>query len=310
MIAAEPAALRRMNPATQLEVQPLTDHRILLRVYLSGGRKSPGSFFSGADNERMRINVVLRPALHDGGVFARREMDRLTVGPVDLLVKEEVGSQPPRGVRIDAAELVANGQCGHRRSPVEVLDPERDLHGRDAGEQDRYRIAEAQVLRSLSHMKAEQRLTSPDIAAVELNDAVLQFESRQAGLERLLVEHLRVEEPVRHVSRLHELLIGHRLLARVLRAALIDRQQVGTFGHERRGDTRLVVDLHEKRAPALLNQLALGRAFDQRDATLGIDAHADEAQFVEHLLHGLGAVGIALSFQRGLQHLALVRAEW
>ena len=83
---------------------------------------------------------------------------RLAVGPIDLVVKEKIGSQPAGRVRINASQLVADDESGRRRLAVEILHAQDDFDGRHAVKQDRHAVAKAEVLRPLADVKADVRL--------------------------------------------------------------------------------------------------------------------------------------------------------
>ncbi len=82
-----------------------------------------------------------------------------------------------------------------------VPDAEGDLDRGDAFEQDRDLAPEAEVLRPLPDVEREGRFAAAEVAAVELDEAVLALEPRQRGLEGLFAEDIDVEEAVRNVRR-------------------------------------------------------------------------------------------------------------
>ncbi len=80
-------------------------------------------------------------------------MKGLAVFAIDLIVEEEVGSQPAGGVRVDASERIPDDEGGRRSRAVVVLHAESHLHGRHAVEQHRHGVAEADVLRALADVE-------------------------------------------------------------------------------------------------------------------------------------------------------------
>ena len=192
-------------------------------------------------------------------------------------MKKEIRGQTAGRVRIDSTERITQGKCAKCRCSIEIFDSQRNFDRRDRAKQNRYRIPEPQVLRPLPHVKTNLSFPLADVATEKLDDPVFQLKSREPGLERLLIKHLSIKEPIGNIGQLDKFLIRHRLLARVLRSALKDRQQVGAFRHEWRGNTTLVVHLHQKRTPPLLHQFLLCTPFDNRDTAFRVNAHRDEA---------------------------------
>ena len=225
MIAGEPAALRRMRPAREFVIGLLTDSRL--------------------HGQRMCLHDVLRPAADLDGVFAGREIHGLAVGSVNLIVKKEVGREPPRRIREHIAPTIANDERCRGWLAIKILHTEHHLHRRSRVEQNRHRVAKAEILRPLPDIESELRLAPPDLARVKLDDAILQRQPRQLRLQRLLVEHGDVEKPMRHILRLDEfvLLIGQRFLPPIRRAAHIQRSRIRTLRLELRRDPRIVLHL-------------------------------------------------------------------
>ena len=85
VIARKPAPLGRMNPASQFEIQSLA-HPL------------------GRDLERVCVDLVFRPPLHNGGILTRRQCHRFPIRSVNLFMKEEIWSQSASGIGINATE--------------------------------------------------------------------------------------------------------------------------------------------------------------------------------------------------------------
>ena len=101
VVAAVPAVIHRVDPAFELDGE--------LRVPFSG------TVICLADE------LVFRPPAIIHGQFARRQQHRAAVGPVDLLLEEEIRGQPLGLRRIDVAGLVLEGEAADRRFAVEVM---------------------------------------------------------------------------------------------------------------------------------------------------------------------------------------------
>ncbi len=101
MVSREPIVLRDVNPAFELNVDVVFGkiRHIDLRTH----------------------RQVLRSSCHRDGVVSRRQRDRLTIGAIDLVMKEKVGGESARRVGIDASLRIANheGRRGwfRRRCP-------------------------------------------------------------------------------------------------------------------------------------------------------------------------------------------------
>ena len=75
MVARKPMPCRGMHPARQVEIGTLAGDALF-------------------DIERGVLDEVFRTAGDLDGVLARRKRDRFAVGPIDLVMKEKIGSQP------------------------------------------------------------------------------------------------------------------------------------------------------------------------------------------------------------------------
>src|SRR5207249_4846801 len=101
----------------------------------------------------------------------------------------------------------------------------------------------SEVLCPLPDIERQSRLALARIAAVQLHDAVLEYESAQRPRERLGLEHLEIQPEIPEFVR-HCAGQPSRLAA--------DPAEDG-----RR--TGLVVDLHEELTPAVLDELGSSR---------------------------------------------------
>ena len=95
-------------------------------------------------------------------------------------MKEEVGSQPAAGRRINPAHPVAKDERRHRRACILVANVENERHRRLAGKEDINIAAEAQVLSALADVEADLRFTLAGIPAVDLQDLILEAQVRTA----------------------------------------------------------------------------------------------------------------------------------
>lgn len=120
----------------------------------------------------MCLHDVLRPAADLDGVFAGREIHGLAVGSVNLIVKKEVGREPPRRIREHIAPTIANDERCRGWLAIKILHTEHHLHRRSRVEQNRHRVAKAEILRPLPDIESELRLAPPDLARVKLDDAI------------------------------------------------------------------------------------------------------------------------------------------
>jgi hypothetical protein len=146
------------------------------------------------------------------------------------------------------------------------------------GEQQIDFAAKAEILRALSDVERELSFPLTGIARVELQKAVFQFQARKARPHGLLVEHLDVQKTA-----------GNQSFGTAGEPA-----RIRTIGGQNRRDIGFVLHFDQERAPALLDQLGLGRPFLHFDAAFWIDIHEHQTMAVENALHlgdGLQAVG-------------------
>ena len=166
MIAGEPAVLRRIDPARQLEDQL---HRAVDDEALA----------SVADTRARGVTVTVKSP---GGSSIG-----LAVVPIDLRLEEEVGGEALRDVRIDAIERRRESgtrrssgwpcsSCTRTRTDATVQRVNRNLDV----------VAEADVLRALADVEADERRPLPGVAAVDLQDDVFDPETRQPRPHRRL----------------------------------------------------------------------------------------------------------------------------
>ena len=285
MVARPPAELRRINPTLDLKC---------------------GLFRFRRHFQRALLHHRLRPARHHDGIPAGGQADVFTVTSVNLVVEEKVRFKPLGAQRINASDGIANFECCRRRLAGLVLHAEGDGLRRRAVEQHIDFAAKAEVLRALAGVEGNLRLALAGVPAEELDDPVLQRQSAERVAQRLLVEHREVQPQAFGVGRIIPVAVKRSGRRRVAPAvALPHRECVGADRLKRRRDPGLVVDLHEKAAPALLDQFGLRRSLLHLHARLGIDVNAEEAPRIQHRLQFRGV----LLLQRCVEGFALFGAE-
>src|SRR5690606_4170721 len=120
--------------------------------------------------------------------------------PVDLVMEEEVGGEPPRACGIDATAMVADHELARRRSAVMVEYFERNLNGGATLEQDWDFAPKAEILCALADIERERCFAFTGIATVDLHEPILELETAEFRYERLLVKQLDVQPPIFHVA--------------------------------------------------------------------------------------------------------------
>ena len=105
-----------------------------------------------------------------------------------------------------------------------VANTQHDLGRRLTGEQHRDTLTISQIGRRRSQTRSDLRLATAAVATIELNDAVLEVEPRERGLERLVVEHRHFQPAVGDVLRQDRLRRDRRP-----GAAAIDRPRLRTL---------------------------------------------------------------------------------
>ena len=156
-----------------------------------------GQLLGTGHRDPPRLGDVFRAAGNRDAECAGRQADALAVRAVDLRLEEEVGRQTLGDVRIDAFLIVAHEETGRRRLPVLVLHAQADGMRRRRGEQHLDVVAEADILRALADAESEDRGSLPGVAAVDLQDRVLDRESREARAHRRPVDRSRSPPSVR-----------------------------------------------------------------------------------------------------------------
>ena len=135
-------------------------------------------------------DLVLRAATDLDEEVAGREQHGAAVGPVDLLLKEEVRSEAFRQRREDVPRGIGDREPCDRRLPVEVLHAQfhrdRGLHVEEHG----HFTAEAEVLVPLSDVEADGGLALARFRGVDQRDGVLDLEAAEFRRERRRGVHL------------------------------------------------------------------------------------------------------------------------
>ncbi len=198
---------------------------------------------------------VLRAARELDLIGSRRQRDRLAALAVDLGMEEEIRREPAAGRRINPPHPVAKDERGHRRPAVVVADVEDHGHRRIAREEDVDVAPETQVLRPLADVEADPRLALAGVAAVDLDDPVLEAQSGERTLERTVVEHGHIGPALDEIGG-----TDRRLRLGLAGRLLVDRSGVGAFGDQLGRDAGLVVNLDQEHRPAVLHQPGPGRA--------------------------------------------------
>ena len=165
-----------------------------------------------------------------------------------------------------------------------IGDAQRDVARRQAVEQHRQIVAKADVLRALADVEGDGRFALAGVAAVELNDAIFDFEPRQRRRQRRLVEEAEIEPAIGDVAR-RDGLLRPRAHAEAVRSARPHALALRALDLQRRRDARFVAHLDEERAPSVLHELRLRGARGHLDAALGIDVDVEQRVAIENLLH-------------------------
>jgi hypothetical protein len=124
MIAGVVAVARRIDPSREPEEQ----------------------FLGAGDRHVFGLRDILRSARDRQRERTRRKMDCVPVCPIDLRLKEEIGGEALRDVRIDSVELVSNQKPRGRGLAVLVVDSKPHGVGSRCREQDVDVVAESDVL--------------------------------------------------------------------------------------------------------------------------------------------------------------------
>ena len=262
VVAVVPAPIRRVHP-------PFEFH---------GQRRG------AVDFHRPFADAVLGAASEVQRELARGKEHGAAVGPVDLLLKEQVRPEPFRLRREHVPGRVFEREPAHGRRAIEILHVEfdgvRGLHV----EQDGHLAAEAEVLIPLADVEADGDFPLARFARINQGEGVFDAQAAQLGRQRRAGGHLDDGEA------LHGLRIVIRIL--VLPAlARVNGPRLGADDPQRLFDRALVDDFHEHgRVPGLLNH-GRGGAAGNLNARLGVDRDDEQAVRVEC---GLDAADVRL----------------
>ncbi len=141
-------------------------------------------------------------------------------------------------------------------------------------------VPEPDVLRALPDVEAHLRRPLPGVAAVDLEDGVLDRRARTAAAASAADRRSTIS-----AQRSRTLTLG-QLHLRARRAARpdVDAAGVRALHRERRGHAGFVEHLDQKQPRASLDELRLGGALLDLHAALRVDVDASEDVAVEHLL--------------------------
>jgi hypothetical protein len=265
VVAAEPPGVGRGDPPLQLD----------------GDLVRPG----GRDLFLPHHQPVLGAAAVHHRELARRQEDRVPVGPVDLLLEEQVRGEPLRLRREDVAGGVGEREPADGRLAVDVGHLELD---RDAGldvEEDRDLGLEPEFLGPLADVEPDGGFPLAGLGAVHECDGVLGLQPAQLAGQRRGGDHLDLEEPVldlRVVLRVPGLLVGPGVPGAGLRAGDLERLL----------DRALVHHLDQDGDEPGLLQDRLGRPPGHLHPALGVDGDDEQHPGVEEFLDRPGVLGV------------------
>ena len=172
VVARPPAVLRRIDPS--LELKP----KLARSVPLNG--------------QFLRPPVEFRTAPIFDGVVAVRQSNLLAVSPVDLRLEREVRGESFRRIRIDPPLQVLDREGRDRRFAFLIADPQRDGPRLLDVEQHQDVVAETDVLRSLPYVERDLRRALTVVPAVDLQDLVLDAQTRKPRRHRRILVHLEI----------------------------------------------------------------------------------------------------------------------
>ena len=215
------------------------------------------------------LRLVLGPARVLNLKSSGRKRHALATVAINLGMEEEVRRQPAAGRGINPSHPVPENERGHRGTAILVLHVQ---HHQDRGvtrKEDVHVATKAEVLSPLADIKAEFGLALAGVAAVNLDDSVLDRQSRELALQGAVAKHGQVHPALgvlRGTDRLFRLGAAGRLL--------VNRLGVWTGRLKLRGHTGLVVHLDQKHRPAVLHQPGSSRTLGRLHPALGVNIHS------------------------------------
>lgn len=183
--------------------------------------------------------------------------------------------------------LVAHGEPCRGRPAVFVLDTHPNGMRRQCGEDDLDVVAEPDILRSLSNVEPNHGRSLTRIAAVRLQNHVLDAETREALPHRRPIVHSKLRPSISHMR--------HREIHTRARTACgwaIDPAHVGRLHPKRSGHTCFVHDLHQEQPGAVLNELRARRALLNLHAAFRADVNGRDDVAVQYFLQSSGGAGV------------------
>jgi len=191
-----------------------------------------------------------------------------------------------------------------RNEAVVVADVEGHGDGRRGREEDVDAAPKAEVLRPLADVERELGLATAGVATVNLDDPVLQGQSRQGSIQRLIAEHGDVAPALDDVG-FEDRALG---LGRV-GGLLENRLGVGALNRQVGRHARLVVNLDEEDAPTSLMQDGRGGARGRLHPALGVDLDPDKARGIQNLLDHPRRLRLVVRLDRAFDPRLLHRRE-
>ena len=133
-----------------------------------------------------------------------------------------------------------------------------------------------------------RRKSAAFVAAIDLDDAVLELQAGQFCHQRLIVIDLDVHESIGHIRRQ-----DRWLRIRAAGRASVERRGVGAGRFQVGRHAPFVMHLDQKHAPALLDKLRRCRPASNLHAAFGVDINSGQAALIENFLDRLdGVIGI------------------
>src|SRR5271157_1782026 len=187
--------------------------------------------------------------------------------------------QRSSGRGINPSHPVPENERGHRGTAILVLHVQRHQDRGVTRKEDVHVAAKPEVLRPLADIEAEFGLALAGVAAVNLDDPVLDGKSRERALQGAVAKRGQVHPALgelRGTDRPFRLGTAGRLP--------VDRLGVGTGRLKLRGHTSLVPYLDQKHRPAVLHQPGSCRTLGRLHPAFGVDVDSDQAMSIHDSL--------------------------
>src|SRR5690242_4150369 len=168
---------------------------MIARPPAKGGRINPTNDFecvrlrSAGDRQFRFLRNAFGSARESNRIVAPRQFQNVAIRAIHLRVKSKIRREPLRDRRVHALLRVMDQERG--RGWLAMLVQNAQGHGLrgQCGKENIDIIAETEVLSSLADVERNARFPFSGVAAVKLNETIIESQTGEAAGQRLLIEN-------------------------------------------------------------------------------------------------------------------------